>query len=209
MKLPDQNQLGEALRRWRQRKELDVETIAKRCERETAQIKRWEKGEAAFTYQQLVEDIFPAYEVEDFDLFYDFCGKPKLSDVVLLKAQDFTPLSISERSIDIFTASAKLKNIRTRIDRIKFAPGKDQVTHWGPHAGHEFVYVLKGNVVCCVSEGRDENGAERHELTAGMAIAFPSRLFHKFVNNSDEEAELVAAKPSGSGIAGYKSHEPV
>lgn len=210
MKIPGQKELGDALRRWREQVGRPVDEIAMQCGVQAKQIGKWEKGTVAFTYKQLVEKILPAYRVEDFDLFIDFCGKPTLADVVIIPADHFTPFHITDHTIDYIVATDLVERTRTRIDRIKFGPGTNQVTRWGAHGGHEFVLVLQGSVTCHFAEDNDVEHAKPYRLEAGMAISFPSRLFHKFANASESEgAELVAAKPSRSGVAGRKANDPV
>jgi quercetin dioxygenase-like cupin family protein len=155
----------------------------------------------------LQQDILPSYHVDDFDLFVDFCKLPSLNDVTVIKEREFSRSPIADGAIDQYLDKGFLKAHRTRIDKVTFGPGTDQSTRWGRHDGHEFVLVLKGSVNC---EFALDSGAEKKTFTieAGDAVAFPSALFHRFVNAStSESAELVAARPSRSGIAANKSSE--
>lgn len=57
--------------------------------------------------------------------------------------------------------------------------------HTYSHAGEEFYYVLKGEIVFTL------NG-ERHHLTAGDIIHFPSHILHRWENPTAEETTILS-----------------
>ena len=104
----------------------------------------------------------------------------------------------------MFVAEDFLGEHRTRIDRVEFQAGTNSVTRWNNHDGHEFVLILKGTVECEFAVGKNDARIQ-HTLSSGDAIAFPSGLYHRFWNASaEQEAMLVAAKPSNSRSAAFK-----
>lgn len=128
----------------------------------------------------------------------DFCRVPSLEDITLISAEQFTSGHLSEGVEDRFVAHSYLKRRehRTHIDTVIFGPGKKNATPWGHHNGHEFVLVLKGKIFCEFAVEKHEKG-KHFFLETGMAIVFPSSLYHIFGNTSDsEEAILVVGKPT-------------
>ena len=160
------------------------------------QASKWEHAQTSFTYEQLVDDILPAYKVADFDVFLDFCHHPTVSEVT--HVTQFVPDIIGEGAHVTFARPTFLAGHRTRIDIVTLDPNAS--TTWKAHNGHEFVYVLDGEVVC---EFAENLAGERHrqQVPKGTAIAFHSGLFHIFRNNGKKKALLVAARPSCSSSA--------
>jgi quercetin dioxygenase-like cupin family protein len=214
MHLPPEKVLAEGLKRWRTTMlRWTAENVAMESKRKATkafgknQVAKWENGTSRLPYKRLVEDILPSYHIDDVDVFIDFCLPPSLDDVTVIKANDFTTSPIADGAIDQYLNTGFLKSHRTRIDKVTFQPGRTQSTPWGPHDGHEFVLVLRGEVVCEFAV-QDSGDKKEFKIAAGSAIAFPSALYHRFYNASDSEgAELVAARPSRSGIAARKPHE--
>ncbi len=209
MKLPTPKQLGAALRKWREDRGKTGPEISQESEHLSKkafaplQVVRWEGGKQSFSYKRLVEDILPAYEIHDFDTFLDSCRCPSLDDVTVIPANSFTRSEIREGVRDFYVTKAFLEKSqhRTRIDRVVFSAGKQNTTDWGNHNGHEFVLVLKG-VVTCEFAVNKRDCRQPHTLTTGMAVVFPSSIFHRFANASDtEEAVLVVAKPTNGRTA--------
>ena len=214
MRLPNEAEIGSGLRRWRDLHGWSAKHVAQESKRRGKQefsegrVNKWEKGRTSFTYKQLEESILPAYRIDDFDIFVDFCRPPSLDDVTEIDAKSFTASPIAlDGAIDQYLNKGFLKAHRTRIDKVTFRQGKGQTTPWGAHDGHEFVLVLQGSVNCEFAVTAD-GPRKSYTISEGGAIAFPSALFHKFSNASDSEpAVLVAARPSHSGIAANKTSE--
>jgi mannose-6-phosphate isomerase-like protein (cupin superfamily) len=209
MQLPTSEQLRIGLRRWRELRNKTASDVATESRRgnnafSSGRVTKWESGKTGINYKRLVEDILPAYQIEDFDTFIDFCLPPSIDDITVFAEKDFgnNPIvpGIAVQSVSV----GYLNKHRTRLDRVMFEPGKKQQTSWAPHIGHEFLFVQKGAIVCEFAV--EERGQKKTVvIKAGMAVAFPSALFHSCYNNSDtESAELMVAKPSYSGTAGLK-----
>lgn len=61
------------------------------------------------------------------------------------------------------------------------SPGPDEFVR---HAGHEFNYLLSGDLTLIV-------GAQTYRLSAGDSLTFPSDWPHRVLNQSDEIADVV------------------
>ena len=212
MRLPSDEIFRAGLKRWRTMHNMTAEHVAAESRRKElgirsfrrAQVNSWENGLTRISYTALVEQILPAYHIEDFDTFIDFCRVPSCDDITVINKDDFGKNPIAPGTIARSIGIDFLGNHRTRIDRVTFSPGTKKPTRWAPHDGHEFVVVLKGSVTCEFAV--EEHGEiKAFTLDTDMAIMFPSALYHRFYNASnDVEAELVAAKPSFSGTAAAK-----
>jgi hypothetical protein len=206
MRLPDHKSIGAGLRRWRGSHNWTATDVAKQSDNKfkSGQVTKWENGKSSFSYKKLVEVILPAYEIDDFDVFVDFCHPPSLTDIAVINTVDFTKSPIAPGTVAEYLTAGFLKDHRTRIDRVTFAANASEPTPWGRHDGHEFLLVLKGAVVCEFAD-REHDERKKYTLTTGMAVAFPSSLFHQVSNaNKSEAAEIVAARPSRSGPAPTK-----
>jgi hypothetical protein len=214
MKLPTNQELGAGLRRWREETnhQKTVKIMAEKLRKSgknvtMAKIASWERGKS-FNYERLVKTVLPTYKIEDVDIFLDYCRVPRVSEIAVIEAIKFLP-SLLEIGIESKHVNPDcLGENRTRIDVVSLKARTTSGTPWTRHDGHEFVLVLIGKVAC---EFAEESDGERtlHTLTKGMAIAFNSGLYHRFLNPFDEDAEVVAAKPTFGGIAGRNSVMPV
>ncbi len=61
------------------------------------------------------------------------------------------------------------------------SPGPDEYVR---HAGHEFNYLLSGDLTLVV-------GSQPYRLSAGDSLTFPSHWPHRVLNHSDEIADVV------------------
>lgn len=215
MKLPSYIEIRAGLRRWRDAHGLTARDVAVASKERSqtpfrhGQVAKWETGSTGIDYRRLCEDILPAYGIEDFDTFIDYCQLPSMDDITVIEAADFARNPILHETICWFVRPNFLKNHRTRIDRVSFLPGKAKPTPWGAHYGHEFVLVLEGAVKCEFAM-QPTGPRQTYTLTKGMAIAFHSQVFHCFYNDSETAtAELVVAKPTHGGTADGKPRPPV
>lgn len=170
------------------------------------QVTAWESGSTGLDYRRLVEDVLPAYRIDDFDTFIDYCIPPTLADITVIEDAHFGAIPIAPGITNKAVGLGFLNNHRTRIDRVEFS-GKApaEPTSWAPHNGHEFVLVLEGSVVCELAANEHDTERFTRTLTEGQAIAFHSGLYHRFSNASEtNRAKLVAAKPSHSRTAATK-----
>jgi hypothetical protein len=209
MQLPTQEQLGIGLRRWRELRNETARDVAAESKGgnnpfRATHVTKWETGKGSFSYKRLVEDILPAYHISDFDTFIDFCLPPSLEQISVFTETDFGNNPIVRGIVVRSVSVGYLNQHRTRLDSVTFAPGQKPQTAWAAHAGHEFLFVQKGAIVCEFAM-KEKDDRKREVVKAGMAIAFPSSLFHSCSNYSDSEpAELMVAKPSYSEAAGLK-----
>jgi hypothetical protein len=210
MQLPPPELLRAGLRRWRDSRGWTAHIVAQRSKQHSKnpfvrrQVNKWESGDSRLDYATLVNDILPAYQIEDFDTFVDYCRQPSLNDVVVIQASEFGHNPMAPGTVSHAVARAFLKEHRTRIDRVTFAAGAPESTSWAPHLGHEFVLVLKGTIKCEFAVGEFDDRREV-TLTDGMAVVFNSALFHRFSNgDNSRDAEIVVAKPTHAGTAADK-----
>lgn len=207
MKLPDEKALGKGLKRWRESnpksRRLTVAEVAAMAGVGPGAVRAWEAGKFRAAYNVVAEKIFPAYEIYDVDLFWDFCEpKDEPGDEVVVSVQkregavgftinrDFGP---EIRMVH----PERLKGHRTRVDYMELEP--KQPSRWNDHAGHEFILVIEGEIECKV--GKSEATSKTYLLSKGEAIAFSSFIGHQVVAGK-KGATIVIGRPAWSGAVG-------
>jgi transcriptional regulator with XRE-family HTH domain/quercetin dioxygenase-like cupin family protein len=71
------------------------------------------------------------------------------------------------------------------------SPGPDEYVR---HAGHEFNYLLSGDLTLIV-------GTQPYRLSAGDSLTFPSDWPHRVLNDSDEIADVVCLFVRGATVS--------
>src|SRR5438270_822599 len=88
--------LGQALREWRERRNLRVVDIVAKSEAlgkavTASSISELENHGKGFSYPQLIENILPAYgitDICDFDLLLDYCVGTSISTISVIRRRD-------------------------------------------------------------------------------------------------------------------------
>jgi mannose-6-phosphate isomerase-like protein (cupin superfamily) len=195
--------IGAALIAWREAHKLtaaDVVAKSKLASKKpvaSSTISEIEKHGSGFSYKRLVEDILPAYGIDDigdFDLFLDYCVNSSLDTIVHIKDKDRGEVPFRGTREYLTNPDALLGN-RTRISVIEVEPG--QSTLWQRHEGHEYLMISKGTVFAEFAETL-EGTKKTFTLKTYDAIAFPSALYHRFENRGSSLAELIVARPTKS-----------
>ncbi len=80
--------------------------------------------------------------------------------------------------------------VRISYEPGAISPGPDEYVR---HAGHEFNYVLSGDVTLIV-------GSQPYRLSAGDSLAFPSDWPHRVLNHSDQAADVLCLFVRGATV---------
>lgn len=161
-------------------------------------ISDWEKGVIRCPGSLVFDLIIPAYEIDDFVLFYAM-GKASLEPggLHLLKVGVGRHEAADSQIVRHSPSVSDFKG-PFRIDHVEMKRGA--TTPWGPHDGHEFAMVLRGKFQF---RHGDKTNPETIDLDRHDCIEFNSSANHQFkclktVNdgrsNSNKPGILVVAK---------------
>jgi uncharacterized cupin superfamily protein len=84
--------------------------------------------------------------------------------------------------------------VRITYDPGAISPGPDEYVR---HAGHEFNYVLSGDLTLIV-------GSHPYRLSVGDSLTFPSDWPHRVLNHSDQIADVLCLFVRGATIPLYE-----
>lgn len=222
MVFPKKQTLARALRLWREARRLGPSDVVRASRSyskspfDKGAIQGWESGKSSPTCERFVEDICPAYEIRDLDVFLDFarlcedgfCEEELDGSRLVLKQKALDEIVVVKKRTDQaifdvnvkFSAPGTLGRNRSRIDEMTLPAGHR--TTWNAHGGHEYLMVLAGKVRCFfgLMDNRKEEPDDHCELSAGEAVAFPSVIFHAVENIGTETATILVARPAAVDI---------
>ena len=172
--------IGPKIKRLRIRNGLTLEELASRCELTKGFLSQLERDLASPSIATL-EDILEALGTSLSEFFQE-----EREEKVVFRGEDFF---IDERDdctirwIVPNTQKNKMEPILLEL------PSGGQSFPSGPHAGEEFGYVLKGEIVIVL-------GKERYKAKAGESFYYTPDRKHYIISKKGAEILWVSAPPS-------------
>lgn len=208
MLLPDSITLFQALKRWREKKGLSIKDIAKYSEILNPEkpitenvIRKWEKNLASPSYEKVVNEILPAYKVDDvFQFICAECYPNKIEEnIIFIQRCEHSEINTLGMKFH-FVVPEILNNHPIRIDQCVLSP--TVTTKVEKNSGHEYILVIDGGLKIHFNFDEIEKS---FVLQAGDAIAFQSCLPHWIENPTEKESKFVIARPAISPVRGFSN----
>ncbi len=174
------NDVGERLRRLRERSGLSQRALARNSGVANATISQIESGKLNPTVSMLkkVLDGIPL-RLSEF-----FSDEPDTPDRVFFRADELT--EIADGGVSYLQVGANLHDRAIQFIKECYQPGAGTGKHEITHEGEECGLILRGRLQITVGE-------QTQTLRAGDAYYFRSNQPHSFLNPGNEPCELISA----------------
>lgn len=213
MNLLGGKELGRALKQWREARRLRQIDVVKRSKTvskkplKPSNLSNMENKGTGLSYKNLVENIFPAYQINDicdYDLFLDYCLAKSVESIAIVRSNERDSQTANPGTKELLIPPDMLKGNRARISIIEI--DRDRETVWQNHEGHEYLMIWKGQVTAEFSDSEDGE-KKKYKMSEGDGVAFNSAIHHRFINSGDRTAVMIVARPTMSLPKGMYNKE--
>ena len=174
---PDSGSIGEGIRRERLRRGLTLAQLATQVNLTVSALSQIERGASDPSISSL-RRIAQAFDVP---MFHFMVGTAQ-RDIVVRRDRR-TKLTFPDRDLEYELVSADTSG-EFEVLALAIAPGGSTSAAASSHSSEECALVLRGQVVA-------EVAGRTYQLGAGDSIKIHRELPHRFVNESDADADVI------------------
>ena len=169
--------IGEGIRRERLRRGLTLAQLATRVNLTVSALSQIERGASDPSISSL-RRIGQAFDVPMFQFLVGTAQRE-----IVVRRNRRTKLNFADRLLEYELVSADTSG-EFEVLSLVITPGGSTGAAANSHASEECAVVLRGDVVA-------EVAGQLYELGAGDSIKIHRELLHRFMNQSDAEAEVL------------------
>ena len=172
--------IGSKLKALREEKGFTIKKLAEKSGCTTSMISQIEHGKSEPSISML-KKLANALNVNIVDFFID--SNSLNEDFVHIREKDRIDIKLPRWDAHIQSFLKSTNNKKMHPFYTKISPGGGSKGMYA-HEGEEFVYVLKGNLLIKV-------GDKEYYLKSGEGAYFKSYIPHDWINNGDEDTEVI------------------
>jgi transcriptional regulator with XRE-family HTH domain len=169
--------IGEGIRRERLRRNLTLAQLATRVNLTVSALSQIERGASDPSISSL-RRIGQAFDVPMFQFLVGTAQRE-----IVVRRDRRTKLTFVDRALEYELVSADTSG-EFEVLSLAIAPGGSTGAAPNSHASEECALVLRGEVVA-------EVAGQEYELGNGDSIKIHRELLHRFMNRSEDEAEIL------------------
>ncbi len=169
--------IGEGIRRERLRRGLTLAQLATRVNLTVSALSQIERGASDPSISSL-RRIGQAFDVPMFQFLIGTVQRE-----IVVRRDRRTKMNFPDRALEYELVSADTSG-EFEVLSLSLAPGGSTGAVPNSHASEECAVVLSGDVIA-------EVAGQEYELESGDSIKIHRELLHRFMNRSDDEAEIL------------------